>query len=170
VAFRDLLRERVIAAATRPCQEYDPEFAYCFHNPEALVGRILTAVEDRLIPPPAPWTSPSRFVLSQLLMARALLTHRAGTPGPVRWGQVNRLRLVQTVPLPPGADLDLELAGCPESVCVAQEDFGASVRLVVRLGRSFRATVSIPGSQSADADTNNRALLDWASGHTVPLR
>jgi penicillin amidase len=175
VAFRDLLRERMIAATTRPCQRYDPEFAYCYHGPDGPLRLMVTALEDGLLPAPAPFPNVSRFVLTQLLMANALVAHRAATTGaatagPVRWGQVNRLRLVSTAPSSPSSGPDLELAGCPESVCVAQEDFGAAVRLVVRLGSPTVATVSIPGSQSGTTQTNADAIAAWAAGRPTRLR
>jgi penicillin amidase len=169
VAFRDLLRERVIAAVTRPCQRYDPQFAYCYHNPDGPLRVMLTAMDDGALPPPAPWATVPEFVRGQLFMADALITHRTGSAQPVRWGQVNRLRLIPAGAPDSDPGPDLELGGCRESVCVTQEGFGPSVRLVIRLGRTTAATVSIPGSQSATAGTNARAIADWAAGRRAPL-
>ncbi|MFI0418757.1 penicillin acylase family protein [Spongiactinospora sp. 9N601] len=167
VAFRDLLRERLIAAVTRPCQRYDPEFAYCYHNPEAPLRRLVAALDDGLVP--APWTNPRSFVVSQILMARELLTLRIGSTRPVRWGQVNRLALRDLVTGEAGMPWARELSGCAESVCVAQEDFGASMRMTVHLTYPVSGLLGVPGSPAADPAADAECLASWAAGDAPTL-
>ena len=159
VAFRDVLREEVFAALTRPCQRYDERFTYCYHGYERPLRRVLGALGDGLVP--APWRGPAHFVLGQLGMARALLTRHTGIAGPVRWGEVNRLALTTG----PAA---VELSGCAESLLVAQPDFGAAVRLVAELTAPGGRELSVPGAPGGAAPAvTHRRLTRWAA--TEPL-
>lgn len=168
VAFRDLVREALIGAATRPAQRYDDAFTFCYHGHEAAVRAWLSEL-DGLVPPP--WRDATHFVVGQLLIAAGLLAEGApaGRP-PARWGAANRLTLVpvdgrQASP-PPG---DLELAGCAETVRVAQPDFGASMRLVVGPAHPEHGLLTVPGSPCAEPSANAAQLARWAAGQVQPL-
>ena len=169
VVFRDLLREELFAAVTRPCQRYDPDFTFCYHGHEAALRRLLEALDEGLVP--APWLSASRFVMAQLLLARMLLTERSGSEASVRWGEFNRLALtVLPGADPPARELAVvELSGCAESVCVAQPHFGASMRFVVDPARPDDGLLSIPGSPSGTGLANVEHLRAWAAGCPRPL-
>jgi penicillin G amidase len=158
VIFRDLLREELFAAVTRPCQRYDDQFTYCYHGHERPLRRLLMALDDGLVP--APWATATDFVIGLLIGARTLLIRQAGTPEPVRWGTVNRLALT------PGPD-GTELSGCMESLLVAAPDFGAAVRLVVDLARPASGLLSLPGAP--DGTQAPRYLARWADGAADPL-
>jgi penicillin amidase len=158
VTFRDLIREEMIAAVTRPCQRYDDQFAYCYNGYERTLRRLLGALDDGLVP--APWREPGHFVLGQLLAARTLLTRYAGTDEPVRWGAANRIVLTTA------AD-GIELSGCAESLRVALPGFGAAVRLVADLAQPDAGVLTIPGA--ADGTDTPRHLTRWADGVTDPL-
>lgn len=158
VVFRDLIREEMFSAVTRPCQRYDDQFTYCYHGYERSLRRLLTALDDGLVP--APWRRPEHFVISQLMAARTLLTKRTGIDGPIRWGVVNRLA-VTSVPV------GIELSGCAEALLVAQPDFGAAVRLVVDLVRPADGILAIPGT--ADGANASVHLARWAGGAADPL-
>ncbi|MFB6500720.1 MULTISPECIES: penicillin acylase family protein [unclassified Streptomyces] len=165
VVFRELLREEMFAAATRPCQRHDPSFRYCYNGHEGPLRALLGAMDDGLVP--APWKSVRQFVVAQLALARQLLTQRTGDTAPVRWGAANALGAA-----PPGTGgptPPVELSGCADSVRVAQPDFGAAMRLVVDPARPHRALLGLPGSQSGREPSQTKALLDWASGDTPPL-
>lgn len=159
VVFRDLLREELFAAVTRPCQRYDEQFTYCYHGHEKPLRRLLGALDDGLVP--APWRTPARFVVGQLVIARGVLTRRTGTAGPVRWGTVNRLAATGAA--------GLELSGCPEALRVTQPDFGAAMRMVVELGGRATGVLTIPGGQDAAAPDERDRVADWADGLATPL-
>jgi penicillin amidase len=163
--FRELLREELVAAATRPARRRDEEFTYCFAGAETPVRRLLGALRDGLVP--APWRSDREFVTGQLLIARRVLLRDSGLDRLPRWGEVNRLRLVPLAPYPPDT-VDLELSGCAETVCVAMPDFGAAMRLVVRVGGSSDSTVSVPGGPR-EGEPMTGPLMSWALGLAEPL-
>jgi penicillin amidase len=158
VVFRDLLREQVFAAVTRPCQRYDAHFTYCYHGYEGPLRRLLAALDDGIVP--APWPTPTAFVTSQLGVARKLLTRLTGSDAPTRWGAVNRLAIL-------AGPADLELSGCAESLLVAQPDFGAAMRMVVDLTRPGTGILSLPGSP--DGSDPPGQLARWATGVADPL-
>ncbi|WP_140158056.1 penicillin acylase family protein [Micromonospora sp. NBS 11-29] len=166
VVFRDLLREELIAALTADCRDHDPEFTYCYHGHEPVLRRLLDALPDGLVPPP--WRTPRRFVVGQLLLARAVVAGRVGHERPARWGEVN---LLARVPLTaaPRPDPAVELSGCAETVCVAQPDFGAAMRLVVDPARPGRGLLSVPGSPGGDGRAEAESVLRWAAGTADPL-
>jgi penicillin amidase len=163
--FRELLREALVAAATRPARALDARFTYCFAGAEGPLRRLIAAVHDGLVP--APWRDARHFVVGQLLMARLVLLRDIGTDRLPRWGERNRLRLVPLAGYPPEA-VDLELSGCAETVRVAQPDYGAVMRLVVDLGRPGNSSVSIPGSPEEGTPIAG-AVLSWAAGRCQPL-
>ncbi|MFI7212893.1 penicillin acylase family protein [Micromonospora maritima] len=166
VVFRDLLREELIAVLTAPCRDYDPEFTYCYHGHESVLRQLLDALPHGLVPPP--WRTPRRFVVGQLLLARALVAGRVGHERPARWGEVNRLARVPLTAAPQ-PDPEVELSGCAETVCVAQPDFGAAMRLVVDPSRPERGLLSVPGSPAGTGRAEAESVLRWAAGTADPL-
>ncbi|SCL14627.1 penicillin amidase [Micromonospora nigra] len=166
VVFRDLLREELFAALTAPCRRYDPEFTYCYHGHESALRGLLDALPEGLVPPP--WRTPRRFVVGQLLLARAVVAGRVGHERPARWGEVN---LLARSPLGRAAAPDplVELSGCAETVCVAQPDFGAAMRLVVDPARPERGLLTLPGSPTGTGRQDQAAVVRWATGATDPL-
>ncbi|MCX4521960.1 penicillin acylase family protein [Streptomyces anulatus] len=165
VVFRELLREEMFAAATRPCQRHDPSFRYCYNAHEGPLRALLAALDEGLVP--APWKSARQFVVAQLGLARQLLTAHTGDTAPVRWGAANML--AATLSGTSASTALVELSGCADSVRVAQPDFGAAMRFVVDPARPHRALLGLPGSQSGREPSETKALLDWASGETPPL-
>ncbi|MER5703211.1 penicillin acylase family protein [Micromonospora sp. NPDC002296] len=166
VVFRELLREELFAALTAPCRRYDPDFTYCYHGHESALRGLLDALPDGLVPPH--WRTPRRFVVGQLLLARAVVAGRVGHERPARWGEVN---LLARSPLGAVATPDpvVELSGCAETVCVAQPDFGAAMRLVVDPARPERGLLTLPGSPAGTGPQEQAAVLRWATGATDPL-
>jgi penicillin G amidase len=158
VVFRDLVREQVFAAVTRPCQRYDAHFTYCYHGCERPLRRLLAALDDGLVP--TPWPTPAAFVIGQLCVARKLLTRLTGSDAPARWGVVNRLAIS-------AKPTDIELSGCAESLLVAQPDFGAAMRMVVDLTRPGAGLLSVPGSPDGSDPPGH--LARWAEGVADPL-
>ncbi|MFG2012759.1 penicillin acylase family protein [Micromonospora sp. NPDC048868] len=167
--FRDVVRETLFAAATRPCQDYDQSFVYCWNAHERPLRRMIESLSASLVPPP--WRDDRHFVVGHLLLARRLLTAQTGDPAPVRWGSVNGLRLTAA-----SATLTLrasvEVPGCPESLRVAQPDFGAAMRLVVAPGRSGGGLLEVPGAAVAATRRDLAAVYRWAGDGTssTPLR
>ncbi len=164
-AFRDLLREEMFAAATRPAQDYDADYQYCFNSHEWQLRKLLGLLDDGLVP--LPWPSPSRFVMGQLLMGRSLLSRRHGTQR-VRWGETNRLNLVQAA-LRSSQVPDFELAGCTESIRVAQADFGAAMRLIVSMDHPEQSLLSLPGGPVESSPANGEHVRRWIDGQAGPL-
>ncbi|MEU9350967.1 penicillin acylase family protein [Streptomyces griseoloalbus] len=170
VVFRELLREELFAALTRPCRRYDEAFTYCYNGHEGPLRRLLDALAPGLVP--APWPGPAPFVIGMLGSARALLTRRTGTAEPVRWGSVNVLAPTplgaRSVTGPP-AGSEAGLSGCPESLRVTQPDFGAAMRLVVAPARPADGLLTIPGSPSGAGPEEREHLARWTAGRSHPL-
>jgi penicillin amidase len=158
--FRELVREELIAAATRPARRLDPAFTYCYAGAEGVLRRLIAAVHGGLTP--APWRSGREFLVGQLLIARSSLLRRAGGDRLPRWGEVNRLRLTPLAAYPPDP-IDPELSGCAESIRVAQPDFGAAMRLVVDLRDPDSSSLSIPGTE-AEGTAMAEAIRSWSEG------
>jgi penicillin amidase len=166
VAFRDLLREEMFAAATRPAQDFDPDYQYCLNSHEWPLRTMLGLLDEGLLP--APWPSPARFVLGQLLIGRSLLCARFGADRLPRWGETNRLNLARAS-LRSSQVPDFELAGCAESVRVAQPDFGAAMRLVVSLDHPEQSLLSMPGGPVESSRDNAEHVRRWIDGQAQPL-
>ncbi|MFG1610406.1 penicillin acylase family protein [Actinoplanes sp. NPDC049265] len=163
--FRDLMREDLIAAATRPARRLDPRFSYCFAGAEGPLRQLIGGLADGLVP--APWRNGREFVVGQLLIARRALLRETGLDRLPRWGELNRLTLAPLAAYPPQV-VGIALAGCAESVRVAQPDFGAAMRLVAVPGRPDVGSLSIPGG-SREAEDTAAAIRDWAGGRGQPL-
>lgn len=167
VTFRELLREELLASVTRPCRAYDPGFTYCVNAHEGTLRALIDVLEPGLVP--APWPGPAEFLRAQVLIARTLLRRRTGLDRPVHWGEINQLARVPLGTPGPVDDPPVELSGCPDSVLVAQPDFGASMRLVVDPGRPERGLLSLPGSADGRPPLEAASLLDWVAGRAAPL-
>lgn len=171
VVFRELLREELFAALTRPCRRYDETFTYCYNGHEGPLRRLLDALAPGLVP--APWPGPAAFVVGMLGSARTLLTRRGGSAEPVRWGSVNVLAPT-SLGVPPvtghPARHEAGLSGCPESLRVTQPDFGAAMRLVVAPARPTDGLLTLPGSPSGAGPEDLEHIVRWTAGRTHPLR
>ncbi|QNP66631.1 penicillin acylase family protein [Streptomyces genisteinicus] len=169
VVFRELLREELFAAVTRPCRRYDAAFTYCYNGHEGPLRRLVDALAADMVP--KPWPGPAPFVVAMLGGARALLTKRTGSAGPTRWGSVNVL-----APTPLGDDpagrtgvSGAGLSGCPESLRVTQPDFGAAMRLVVAPARPGEGLLTVPGSPAGTGTADRDHVARWVAGRTHPL-
>ena len=164
-AFRELLAEELLAAATRPARRLDKHFTYCYAGGETSLRRLIEALADGLVP--APWRSAREFVVGQLVIARVMLRRQTGLDRLPRWGEVNRLSLSALAPYPAGGP-DIGLAGCAESVCVALPDFGAAMRLVIDLAKPDASTLSMPGP-SREGEPMAAHIRDWAANNPIAL-
>ncbi|MGW1131185.1 penicillin acylase family protein [Streptomyces griseoluteus] len=175
VLFRELLREELFAAVTRPCRRYDESFTYCYNGHERPLRRLLDALSADMVP--KPWPGPTAFVVGMLGSSRALLTKRTGSDGPIRWGSVNAL-----APTPLGVapvhggppeghagDGGVGLSGCPESLRVTQPDFGAAMRLVVAPSRPGSGLLAVPGSPAGTGPEDLDHIVRWTQGKTHSL-
>ncbi|GAA2489781.1 penicillin acylase family protein [Streptomyces longisporus] len=175
VLFRELLREELFAAVTRPCRRYDEAFTYCYNGHERPLRRLLDALAADIVP--KPWPGPAAFVAGMLGIARALLTKRTGSAEPARWGSVNALAPtpLSGAPVhggPPGGragEPGVGLSGCPESLRVTQPDFGAAMRLVVAPVRAEDGLLAIPGSPAGAGPVDLDHMARWTQGKTHPL-
>jgi len=163
--FRELLREELLAAVTRPARRLDEHFTYCYAGGETPLRRLIEALADGLVP--APWRGARQFVVGQLIIAQHLLRRETELDRLPRWGEVNRLSLSPLAPYPAEA-ADVALAGCAEAVCVALPDLGAAMRLVADLARPADSTLCIPGGPR-EGEPMARHIRDWAAGSPQAL-
>ncbi|MFJ5294417.1 penicillin acylase family protein [Streptomyces sp. NPDC088348] len=168
VVFRELLREELFAAVTRPCRRYDEAFTYCYNGHERPLRRLLDALAPDMVP--KPWPRPAAFVVGVLGSAKALLTKRTGSTEPTPWGSVNALAPTPLSGTATGhaGERGVGLSGCPESLRVTQPDFGAAMRLVVAPARPENGLLAIPGSAVGIGPSDRDHLARWTQGKTHP--
>ncbi|SES03358.1 penicillin amidase [Streptomyces sp. yr375] len=164
-ALHDLLREALFAAVTWPARTVDERFTYCYAGNEVPLRRLIGALSQGLVP--APWRSETEFVVGQLLVGRKLLMRTTGLDRLPRWGEANRLRLSPAA-AHPAAAVDVALAGCADTVCVAWPDFGAAMRLVVDLGDPAGSSLSLPGGPREGVAMADH-VRSWAAGRSQRL-
>jgi penicillin amidase len=162
VLFRQGLLESVFAPFLAVCQERDPAFRYPWAIVEPPLRALLSERPASLNPYPdthASWTDFLRAELDRAVVRAAAL---AGRPvADAQWGEINRAQVHHPLVLfwPEIAGLfsmpDSVLSGWLECVAVANQAFGATMRMVISPGELSRALFSMPGGQSGHPLSQN---------------
>jgi len=175
--FHERLEKAILNALLAPCQRVDPDFRYQWLKKEVPLRQLLRLKHPDTLPDRR-FDSWQEFLHHHLIQAAAELKRTFDKPiEKLTWGEVNRATIRH--PLSPALPLisrwlDMPrdpLSGCATCIRVALPQYGASMRLIVRPGKTGQGILHMPTGQIGHFLSSHYADLQtyWVEGIPLPL-